>query len=89
MSKQVFNELSMNTGFNILESFAFGGSYAKTLYQWLETFSSREQEVKALGFSDEFIRKWQFYLSYCIAGFTTEQTDVVQFTLQRPKETHQ
>jgi cyclopropane-fatty-acyl-phospholipid synthase len=26
-------------------------------------------EIKALGFSDQFIRTWYFYFCYCIAGF--------------------
>ncbi len=89
MSKRIFNELSMKEGFNRIETFEFGPSYSKTLYAWLDKFNEVQDDVKKLGFPESFIRKWQFYLSYCIAGFETKQTDVVQFTLQRPKVTSQ
>ncbi len=83
-SKKVFKDLAIKFGFNVEESFEFGQSYAQTLHQWLENFDAVTEEVKALGFPETFIRKWRFYLAYCIAGFKTDQTDVVQFTLSRP-----
>ena len=83
-SKKVFKDLAIKFGFNVEESFEFGQSYEQTLHQWLENFDAVTEEVKALGFPETFIRKWRFYLAYCIAGFKTGQTDVVQFMLSRP-----
>ena len=37
--------------------------------------------LKELGFDEKFIRKWRFYLAYCIAGFGSKRTDVVQFEM--------
>ena len=37
--------------------------------------------MRALGFDDRFMRMWEFYFAYCIAGFTSGSTDVIQFTL--------
>ena len=34
-----------------------------------------------MGFDEAFMRTWQFYLSYCEAGFEEASTDVIQFTL--------
>ena len=31
-----------------------------------------------------FMRIWEFYLAYCEAAFATDNTNVMQFTLQRP-----
>ena len=50
-------------------------------FSWLKNFDAKYREIKNLGFSDEFIRKWRFYLCYCIAGFNSKRTDVVQFEL--------
>jgi cyclopropane-fatty-acyl-phospholipid synthase len=43
--------------------------YARTLELWRERFLNRILDVRALGYSDRFIRMWEFYLSYCEAGF--------------------
>lgn len=83
-SKKIFKDLAIKFGFNVEESFEFGESYSQTLHQWLESFDAVTEELKKLGFQKIFIRKWRFYFAYCIAGFKTGQTDVVQFTLSRP-----
>jgi len=61
-----------------------GASYAETLRLWHVTFSEREQDVRALGFTTAFLRKWNFYLQYCEAAFGTRNISVVQATYTRP-----
>ena len=39
---------------------------------------------KRQGFDTRFMRIWEFYLAYCEAAFATDNTNVMQFTLQRP-----
>ena len=46
-----------------------GLHYARTLHDWRERFWARIEEVRAQGFEDEFIRLWDFYLSYCESAF--------------------
>ena len=46
-----------------------GQSYAQTLHHWRERFLAAQGQVKALGFDDNFIRMWDFYLCYCEGGF--------------------
>ncbi len=48
--------------------------------RWLAAFDSTADDVRAQGFDERFIRCWRFYLAYCAAGFTTETTDVGQYT---------
>lgn len=61
-----------------------GSSYAKTLRIWFERFNARLEEVKALGFDERFIRKWNFYLQYCEAAFATRNISVIQACYTRP-----
>lgn len=82
-SKTIIRKLAIDHGFAVKSEIDFGLDYAKTLEMWLERFDNRLREVKALGFSEEFIRKWRFYLSYCIAGFVAKRTDVVQIELEK------
>ncbi len=46
-----------------------GQSYAQTLHCWRESFLAQREQVLALGFDEEFIRMWDFYLCYCEGGF--------------------
>ncbi|WP_407303833.1 class I SAM-dependent methyltransferase [Acinetobacter sp.] len=46
-----------------------GQSYAQTLHHWRERFLAAQDQVKVLGFDDNFIRMWDFYLCYCEGGF--------------------
>lgn len=62
---------------------AFGVSYAETLAEWGRRFRGAWGEITQLGFDERFKRLWQFYLSYCEAGFRTGRTDVVQLALHK------
>jgi cyclopropane-fatty-acyl-phospholipid synthase len=62
----------------------FAESYAHTLAIWREKFNTRLDEVRALGFSQKFIRKWNYYFSYCEAAFKTRECSVVQAIYTRP-----
>lgn len=46
-----------------------GQSYALTIHHWRDRFLQKQAEVRALGFDDEFLRMWDFYLCYCEGGF--------------------
>ncbi len=64
-----------------------GDSYARTLRLWRERFNAAEQEVSELGFDTAFKRKWNYYLSYCEAGFLMRNISVVQALYTRPCNT--
>lgn len=55
-----------------------GLSYSKTLRAWFDRFNARVSEVKAMGFDDRFLRKWNYYLQYCEAAFSMRNISVVQ-----------
>ncbi|MBP8067715.1 MAG: class I SAM-dependent methyltransferase [Pedobacter sp.] len=64
-----------------------GLDYAKTLKFWFENFNQKLNEVKALGFDDRFIRKWNYYLNYCEAAFEMRNINVMQMVYTRPNNT--
>ena len=61
----------------------FGQDYAETLGQWGASFQAAWNEIRELGFDERFRRLWQFYLSYCEAGFRSGRTNVIQLGLAR------
>ncbi len=58
--------------------------YAETLARWRRNFLARREEVKKLGFSEEFIRTWEFYFCYCEGGFLERAIGDVQILLTKP-----
>ncbi len=80
-SPSVFEKQASRFGLKAHNKFEFGQDYAKTLEIWLHNFDSKENQVRALGFDDSFVRLWRFYLAACIAGFRTGRTNVMQIEL--------
>jgi len=61
-----------------------GAHYALTLQHWRERFLSQLQQVRAQGFSETFIRLWEFYLCYCEGGFRERSISAVQMLFTKP-----
>ena len=61
-----------------------GLHYARTLRHWRERFFERIEEVRGQGFSDEFIRLWEFYLTYCESAFLERAIGDVQLHAIKP-----
>ena len=55
--------------------------YADTLIIWREIFNKKWDQIMDQGFDLTFKRMWQFYLSYCEAGFKSKNIDLIQFSL--------
>lgn len=71
-------------GLKVIDELKFGPDYAETLRRWCHDFMAQESQVLKLGFDNKFLRTWEFYLAYCEAAFDEANTDVIQFTLQKP-----
>ena len=82
-----FRQEAERAGLVVENSFSFGRDYARTLRIWRHDFLARRDQVLAQGFDERFIRTWEFYLAYCEAAFEQDNTDVVQYTLIRPRQT--
>ena len=80
-SPSIFNKLVQKHKLCIVNKFEFGQSYNKTLLKWLDNFNKVQKELINLGYSQEFIRKWQLYLAYCASSFHFKRTNVIQYSL--------
>uniref|UniRef100_A0A914PJ67 Cyclopropane-fatty-acyl-phospholipid synthase n=1 Tax=Panagrolaimus davidi TaxID=227884 RepID=A0A914PJ67_9BILA len=58
----------------------FGKHYSVTLDLWNASWQERRQKIIALGYSDRFIRKWEFYFVLCSALFEYGNIDVAHFS---------
>jgi len=62
-----------------------GFDYAKTLKDWCDNFMAERDAVHQLGYDDNFIRLWHFYLCYCEGGFRERATSAVHLVLTKPQ----
>jgi len=78
------SSLTRATDLKIADLRDIGPHYARTLKLWRERFFARHDDVKKLGYSDSFVRLWEFYLCYCEGGFAEGQLSNVQLLLTKP-----
>ena len=58
--------------------------YARTLREWRKRFFAGIDRVRALEYSDTFIRMWEYYLCYCEGGFSERYIGDVQMLFVKP-----
>jgi len=66
---------------NLLKINSYPDDYAKTLNIWKENFFKTWDNISPLGFDETFKRMWEFYLSYCEAGFKARNINLIQCSM--------
>jgi cyclopropane-fatty-acyl-phospholipid synthase len=81
-NKNNINKYVSDNGLTINSYISYADHYANTLALWKEEFKNKWDLIKNQGFDLTFKRMWEFYLSYCEAGFKSKNIDLIQFSLQ-------
>ena len=81
-SYSCIRDQAARAGLSIHSHFSFADHYARTLACWRQAFDQNIVQIQALGYDRRFVRIWQLYFSYCLAGFSTGHTDVMQIELR-------
>ncbi len=74
-------KLTKKNQLNLEQVNSYSKDYAKTIFTWKKNFFSSWDNILHLGFDDYFKRMWEFYLSYCEAGFKAKNIDLIQFSM--------
>ena len=82
-SPEAFQAAVDRSEFTLQETHFFGASYARTCALWNKQFQHAWPELEALGYSKNFKRMWEYYLSYCEAGFKEGCVDVGLFKIKK------
>ena len=69
-------------GLKFNEYNSYGKHYSDTLIIWRNEFNKKWDLISKQGFDITFKKMWEFYLSYCEAGFKSKNIDLIQFSLQ-------
>ena len=81
-SKNSLNKYVSENGLTIKSYDSYADHYANTLAIWKNEFNRKWDLIKNQGFDLTFKRMWEFYLSYCEAGFKSKNIDLIQFSIQ-------
>ena len=81
-SKGIINKYVSENGLTIKSYDSYADHYSNTLFMWKNEFNKKWDLIKKQGFDSTFKRMWEFYLSYCEAGFKSKNIDLIQFSLQ-------
>jgi len=80
-SLKSLSKLSNQSGLKIEKYHLYGSHYSNTLQKWRESFLNSWDSISRQGFNQSFKKMWDFYFSYCDAGFKSKNIDLVQFSL--------
>ena len=82
-SKKEILKLSNQNGLYFDKCNSYGLDYSNTLRIWRNEFAKKWNSISQQGFDDTFKRMWNFYLSYCEAGFKAKNIDLIQFSMNK------
>ncbi|MEI2736307.1 MAG: cyclopropane-fatty-acyl-phospholipid synthase family protein [Rhodoblastus sp.] len=75
-TRTILEKLGAGHDLALVAQRAFGRDYALTLAQWRDRFRAAWPDIVQQGFDERFRRLWEYYLSYCEAGFRSGAIDV-------------
>jgi len=79
----ISNSVTRSTSMVMLDLDDIGLHYANTIRHWRERFFKNEMQVYKLGYSESFVRLWEFYLCYCEGGFTERSISTIHVLMRK------
>ena len=80
-SLQSIRNYCKDTGLELTHYNSYGKHYSNTLKTWRENFIRSWNDISKQGFDQSFKKIWDFYFSYCEAGFKAKNIDLIQFSI--------
>ena len=77
--------LTRSTDLKIFHLEDIGPHYARTLRDWHKNVFRDPAAIRAMGYPEEFLRLWDYYLCYCEGGFLERHIGDVQMLLSKPR----
>lgn len=76
--------ITRNTDMRLFHLEDIGPHYATTLRLWRENIKMNLSTIREMGYSDSFLRMWNYYLCYCEGGFLERSIGTVQMLMVKP-----
>ncbi|MCG7497867.1 cyclopropane-fatty-acyl-phospholipid synthase family protein [Vibrio sp. Of7-15] len=81
----ITNKMAQHTDLVVHEMHDIGLHYARTLFDWRVGFEERWDQLKELGYTEEFRRLWLFYLCYCEGAFLQRTISTHHVIARKPR----
>ncbi len=81
--REVQNSLVRCTALSAAHIEDIGMHYAHTLAEWRSRFQASLTNVRGLGFDENFIRMWDYYLAYCEGAFRERYISAAQLVFAK------
>jgi cyclopropane-fatty-acyl-phospholipid synthase len=80
---EIIEREAAKAGLQLVAQEYFSEGYARTLEEWHRRFQDAWPAIKGRGFDERFKRTWEYYLSYCQAGFEIGAINVGLYKVAR------
>ena len=80
----IMGAVRRRTDFRLVRMEDIGSHYVRTLRLWADALRRNRNAAKALGYSSEFLRMYEFYFRYCEAGFAERTIGDAQMLFAKP-----
>ena len=81
--------ITQSSDMRLVDLTDIGPHYATTLRKWRENVADNTIRLKELGYNNEFLRMWEFYLCYCEGGFIERAIGDAHMLLAKPDNRRQ
>ena len=81
----IMGAVRRRTDFRLVRMEDIGSHYVRTLRLWAEALREKWQAARELGYSEEFLRMYEFYFRYCEAGFAERTIGDAQLLFAKPR----
>lgn len=81
----ISSAVKRSTDVRLFQMEDIGPHYATTLRDWRKNFFNNIEQIKGLGYSEQFIAMWQFYLCYCEGGFLERTLGTSHLVFVKPE----
>lgn len=80
----ILNSIAKHTDLSLLSVKDITYDYAVTLSAWRKKMLANEQQIYKHGFDEKFLKTWEYYFSYCEAGFLQRNIMTLQIIFSKP-----
>jgi cyclopropane-fatty-acyl-phospholipid synthase len=77
--------MTKHTDMRVIALEDIGLHYATTLRHWHGRFLAAADRIREMGYPEEFIRMWEYYLCFCEGAFAEREIGDVQMLIMRPE----
>jgi cyclopropane-fatty-acyl-phospholipid synthase len=80
---EVLKSIHRTSDLLLVDLETIGQHYVTTLRLWRKNIERNIKKIRAMNYSEEFLRKWIYYLAFCEVGFSERAINDVQVVFAR------